>query len=341
MTAPSHMTLWTAEKIGLKRRTSDEVRSGLTEGEGVRLDARLGEGDFEGAVGDRAALPDELVEPLVGGCAVALAVGVGSVGIVRWLPVDEHLESWGGSRCGRSHDEVKIARVEPVGNPPVGPVQRGGLFSHRPVPRQSPLVQSQLRRYGIDMALAGYRTTGRCEAFGAFIADIGLGRSQAYPIGCGLDAWGVDRDEVVADAGGSGLGQQLLNDHLRLLVFALTEVVMPDLPFPIGEVEGGPEVVCKGNPDCVVVVDRDGIGDSHVQHSPPDIVDIVLEPELGRMYADHDQPLVLIPLGPGAAVGECAEPVDAGVGPEVDQDDLASQACGGQWRRIEPRRSAV
>jgi hypothetical protein len=31
-------------------------------------------------------------------------------------------------------------------------------------------------------------------------------------------------------AGGSGLGQQLLDDHFRLLVFAFAEVVMPDQP---------------------------------------------------------------------------------------------------------------
>ena len=45
---------------------------------------------------------------------------------------------------------------------------------------------------------------------------------------------------------------------------------------------------------------------------------------------EHDQPLVVVPLGPGADIGKGAEPVDAGVGPEVDQDDLPSQARHGQ-----------
>jgi hypothetical protein len=36
-------------------------------------------------------------------------------------------------------------------------------------------------------------------------------------------------------AGGSGLGQQLLDDHFRLLVFAFAEVVMPDVPLRVGD----------------------------------------------------------------------------------------------------------
>ena len=50
--------------------------------------------------------------------------------------------------------------------------------------------------------------------------------------------------------------------------------------------------------------------------------------ELRRVHADHHQSLVLVLLGPGADIGQRAQPVDAGVGPEIDEHDLAAQAGG-------------
>lgn len=55
----------------------------LAEGKREGLHAGFEEGDLEGAVGDGALLPDELVEPLLGDRAVALAVSVRSVGGTR------------------------------------------------------------------------------------------------------------------------------------------------------------------------------------------------------------------------------------------------------------------
>jgi hypothetical protein len=43
----------------------------------------------------------------------------------------------------------------------------------------------------------------------------------------------------VADVAGSGFGQQLLDDHFRLLVFAFTEMVMPDIPWAPAEYSAG------------------------------------------------------------------------------------------------------
>ena len=83
----------------------------LPEGERVRLDAGIKEGDLEGAGGDGPALADELVQSLFGHRSVALAVNVGAVCRARWLPVEEHAESHGRVRCGRPHDQVKIAGV--------------------------------------------------------------------------------------------------------------------------------------------------------------------------------------------------------------------------------------
>jgi hypothetical protein len=109
-------------------------RPDLTEGEGVSLHTGVEERDLEGMPGDGPRLPDELVKPLFGGGAVALAVKVRPVGRARRLTVEEHPESHRGSRRCWPHDEVEIAGVESVGDLPVGFVCRGGPLLYGPVP---------------------------------------------------------------------------------------------------------------------------------------------------------------------------------------------------------------
>src|ERR1700680_1603317 len=97
---------------------------------------------------------------------------------------------------------------------------------------------------------------------------------------------------------------------------------MADTALCVGDVEGGPVVVAEGLPYGVVVVGRDRVGDPHVLYGLPDVVRVVLEGELGRVHADDYQPVGGVFPGPGAKVGKLAEPVDAGVGPEVGEDDF-------------------
>ncbi len=108
------------------------------------------------------------------------------------------------------------------------------------------MVESQLRRGGISVAPARQDTAGRCEVLGALIAGVGLRRSQAGPAGRGFHTTGADRNRVVADASGSGFGQQLPDDHFRLLVLAFAELVMPDTPLRVSEVQRGPVVIVEG-----------------------------------------------------------------------------------------------
>ena len=140
----------------------------------------------------------------------------------------------------------------------------------------------------------------------------------------------------MTDAAAAGLGEQALNDHFRLFVCALAEVVMPDVPLGIDEVESRPVLVVERCPDPVVAVDRDRVIEAHLLHGPADVVDVFLEGELGRVDADRHQALILVPLGPRPDVGKLAQPVDAGIGAEVDHDDVAAQLGGRQWWRIEP-----
>ena len=55
------------------------------------------------------------------------------------------------------------------------------------------------------------------------------------------------------------------------------------------------------------------------------------------LHADHDQPLLVL-LRPGANIRKRAQPIDARIGAELDEDDLSDQGRGRQRRRIEPRR---
>ena len=59
------------------------------------------------------------------------------------------------------------------------------------------------------------------------------------------------------------------------------------------------------------------------------------------MHADHHQALVLVFLGPGPDIGHRAQAIDAGIGPEIDQHDLAARAPRRQRRRVQPFDRAV
>ena len=111
---------------------------------------------------------------------------------------------------------------------------------------------------------------------------------------------------------------------------------MSNTPLRIDEIEGRPVLVLERAPYRVVVVDRDRIIDPHGLRGSSNIIDVSLECELRRVHADHHQSLILVFLGPRADIGKRAQPVDAGIGPEVDEDDLAAQAGRRQRLRVEP-----
>jgi hypothetical protein len=91
----------------------------------------------------------------------------------------------------------------------------------------------------------------------------------------------------------------------------------------IDEVEGWPVLVLEGAPDCVLAVDRNGVLDFHLPYRTTDVVDVAFERELGGMYPNHERFPVL--ARPGANIWQRAQPVDAGVGPEVDETTLPAR----------------
>jgi hypothetical protein len=84
-------------------------------------------------LGDNATLTDELIEPLFADRAVALIVKVNAVSSVRWLSVYEHAKRHGRSSRRQSHDQMQVAGVEALQDPPVGRVQQRGLPLNRPI----------------------------------------------------------------------------------------------------------------------------------------------------------------------------------------------------------------
>ncbi len=114
---------------------------------------------------------------------------------------------------------------------------------------------------------------------------------------------------------------------LGFVVVALAELVVAELAGCVEEVVGGPVLVMEGLPDAVVVVHGDGVLDTQVADGFADVGLVLLEGELGRVDADDDETGVFVLVVPGLDVGEGAETVDAGVGPEVDEDYFALKRC--------------
>jgi len=111
---------------------------------------------------------------------------------------------------------------------------------------------------------------------------------------------------------------------------------MADLAVRIDHIHGRPIVIGECLPYRVAAVDRNGILDPKHLERRANVIDVLLEPELGRVHADHYEPLILVLLGPCTNVRFCTLPVDAGVSPEVDDYDLAAQGVRRQRLRIEP-----
>jgi hypothetical protein len=133
----------------------------------------------------------------------------------------------------------------------------------------------------------------------------------------------------------------LLDHALGFVVLALAEVRVPDVAARIDEIVRGPILVAERAPELVVVVDCNRIRDAELLHFAAHVLQILLERELRRVDADHDEPFVAILLVPRLHVRQRTQAVDARVGPEVDHDDVAAQPVRGERRRVQPLRRAV
>src|SRR4029077_9691255 len=107
--------------------------------------------DLEGSILDTAPLADQLVEPLIIGRSLALAVDVASAGCANSLAVDKNAKARRSRTFGRPHDEVDVARVKAKGDTAVRLVENRCALRDRPIPRQGPFVQVQTAGNGVGV----------------------------------------------------------------------------------------------------------------------------------------------------------------------------------------------
>ena len=119
------------------------------------------------------------------------------------------------------------------------------------------------------------------------------------------------------------LAEQPPDRGLRPAVLALAEVHAPDPSRPVDQVLRRPVLVGVCVPGAVGVVERDRVAHAEAANGIPDVPQHALERELGRVHADDDEAVPPVRLVPRLEVRQRPEAVDAGVRPEVDEDDLA------------------
>src|SRR5215211_7964599 len=153
----------------------DRVKSlcrGSAERERKSLHTRIEKLDLELSINDGLRLSDQLIQPLFANRAVALLVNVDPVSSARHLSADEHAKSHGRSSSCRSHDEMKIAGVKVVCDPPVSLVEHSGLLLYGPIAREGQVIEGQSCGGGIDVRGVQDRTVGGFEVLGALITEI-------------------------------------------------------------------------------------------------------------------------------------------------------------------------
>ena len=281
-------------------------------------------------------MADELIRALLADGPAAVVGHIASVRGSGQSPVEEDAERDRRSPRRRPRDEVDIPGVELERDPSAGRARHGGMRRDRPGPSQCPGVERQPPGRRVGGRLVERRDLGLREAGALPVADVRLRRPQGPPVGGDLEPDWLDIHQVLVDVHAPAVAQQLLDGHLGHLVLALTEMVEADPPVPIGEVQRRPEVVVQGTPDPVVAVDRDRVLDAEGARLGDDVVAVALEAELGRMDADDGEADVRVSRRPCPDVRQRPEPVDTGVGPDVDEDDAAAQSLGCQRLRVEP-----
>src|SRR5215831_6844506 len=250
------------------------LRGGSAERENENLHTRTEKLDLELAIGYRLRLSDQLVQPLLRHRAVALLVDVKPARVARRLSVDQHAKLHGRSWRGRAHDEIQIAGMKAIRDAAIGRVQHRGFLLHRPVARQRPFIQAQRRGQLIRTRLVRGRPARRRKFLGALVPDIVFRRHQAGPIRGRFEALAIDRNRLMTDAFGAGLAQQRLNDHFRLLVRTLAEMLISNTSLRIDEIKRRPVLVVERTPYDMLTVDRDRVIDPQVFHGPANVVDV-------------------------------------------------------------------
>src|SRR5512146_955036 len=119
--------------------------------------------------------------------------------------------------------------------------------------------------------------------------------------------------------------QELLDCVLQRAVTAFARTVIADVAFGVNQEAVGPGRIVVGAPDQKVVVNRNRIRQPKSLDRSPHVRSPVSNVKLRTVNADDFKPILVISLVPLLVFSEGANAVDAGVLPEVDQNNLTSQ----------------
>src|SRR6476659_9899549 len=106
-------------------------------------------------------------------------------------------------------------------------------------------------------------------------------------------------------------------------------MVMSNVPIYVYKIEGGPISVGKRIPYRVTAVESDRIIDLETLSGMANVVDVSLKIKLRGVHAYYDQTFVLIFVCPGTDIRELPSPIDTGVCPKVNQNNLSPQISVG------------
>ena len=191
---------------------------------------------------------------------------------------------------------MRVARVEPVGDASAGLIEQDVLRPDRPFTGETPLVQRQSVGKAVSAARVEQCAVRRDEPLASAVTEIRLGRAQVVPIGLRLDA------APSTGTSSRSTPSSRWMPRSRFFVASFAELLVADDPLRVDEVQRRPVVIGERAPDRVVVVDRDRIVDRSRLDRVAYAIDVMLEGELRRVDADHDQPVVSICLRPRADV---------------------------------------
>jgi hypothetical protein len=100
-------------------RRATEGRHGLPKCKVKDSDTRPKKLNFKLPISDRSGLSDQLVHPWLGNGASALLVNVEAMSVTWGAAIDEHVESHRTTSGRGTHDQIDIAGVKAVHEPPV------------------------------------------------------------------------------------------------------------------------------------------------------------------------------------------------------------------------------
>src|ERR1700690_70485 len=95
---------------------------------------------------------------------------------------------------------------------------------------------------------------GRSEILGLAISDICFGRSRIRPVRSRLDSSTGYASRIRSHASCPFFFQELLDGALDVAIIAFPKMVVPDSPFRVHQILGGPILVVERLPDPIVAV---------------------------------------------------------------------------------------